>query len=81
MGNDKPIHLAEYDCSIKEEHSERYVNMNICIRQSDLDGLFTLMSFCNGFSKSGNGIVPGSFELVMFYRGIRAALSIVKNEK
>lgn len=79
MGNDKPIHLAEYDCSIKEEHSERCVNMNVCIRQSDLDGLFTLMSFCDGFSKSGNGTVPGSFELRMFYRNIGATLYAEKD--
>ena len=60
MTNDLPIHLGS-------EWREARINLN----QQHLDGLQALIHYCKGVEDSGQGIPPGSFELIMHYRGIR----------
>jgi hypothetical protein len=43
------------------------------ITQSSLDGLQALIQWCDGF-KHRHDVVPGSFELVMFYRELRHSI-------
>ncbi len=78
---DKPIHLRHYPiCEIKE-HTEDCVHANIWITQSSLDGMNQVMSFLEGFEKSGKGRVDGAFELVMFYRTIRDCIEKESKKK
>lgn len=72
--NDKPIHLAELEICKREPHSEPSVNVPVWITQSSLDGLQALIQFCNGAEHSGGGRVPGSFELIMFYRTLGSCI-------
>lgn len=80
---DKPIHLADFAITQKEPNSEPSVTVPVWITQSSLDGLFELMRFLDGLSRGSDGIIPGSFELTMFYRtlfaAIRNAESLPKN--
>ena len=69
---DRPIHLHHYKNIVRDmPHHDPSVEVPVWITQSSLDGMITLMNFCDGFEKGGNGKVPGSFELLMFYRTIR----------
>jgi len=83
---DRPIHLQHYKNIVKDEpHHDPSVTVPIWVTQSSLDGMIALMNFCDGFEKGGNGRVPGSFEVLMFYRTIRdniqkANEAVAKNE-
>lgn len=80
MTNDPPIHLAQYQICDKRPHSEASVNVPVWITQSSLDGIQTMIKFCDGLQRGGNGTVPGSFELVMFYRTLRGAIDKAEEE-
>lgn len=71
---DPPIHLTQYNICKREPHCEPSVTVPVWLNQSRLDGLQTLIQFCKGMERSGQGIVPGSFELVMFYRTLRSSI-------
>lgn len=62
--NDRPIHLPE-----------RSVTCPVWITQENLDGLQALIKFLEGYEAAGKGTVSGSFELTMFYRQLRDAIS------
>ncbi len=49
---DRPIHLAEYSISKKEPFSESQVTVPVTLTQSHLDGLFSLINYCNGVTAS-----------------------------
>lgn len=72
--NDKPIHLAEFEICKREPYSEPSVKVPVWITQSSLDGLQALIQYCNGVEASGKGRVPGSFELLMFYRTLGSCI-------
>ncbi|MFA6904281.1 MAG: hypothetical protein WC236_14500 [Gallionellaceae bacterium] len=61
MTNDLPIHLGAAS-----------KNVEITLFQSNLDGINALIHFCEGFSASGKGVIPGSIELIMHYRELRS---------
>lgn len=61
MTNDLPVHLGANS-----------INVEITLFQSHLDGINALIHFCEGFTASGKGMIPGSFELTMHYRELRS---------
>jgi hypothetical protein len=69
--SDGPIHLAPPT----DKYSEASVTTPVWLTQSHLDGLQTLMAWCDGVKSGGGGNVPGHFELVMHYRLLRAAIT------
>ena len=64
MTNDKPIHLGQ-----------NHVTLEVTLTQDNLDGLCSLIHWCEGFEKAGNGVVDGQFELIMHYRSLRSAIN------
>ena len=70
MTNDPPIHLPPS----AEPYTEASVTCPVWITQSSLDGLAMLIKFCEGMEASGRGKVPGSFELVVFYRTLKSCI-------
>ena len=83
MINDPPIHLRRYPYFIPQLHTDDSVTIPVWLTQSSLDGLNALIHYCEGVENSGKGRVPGSFELIMFYRTIRDCLekAIKEQEK
>lgn len=78
---DRPIHLAEYSISKKETNGGYQVTIPVTLVQSHLDALLSLINFCNGFSSSGKGEVPGSFDLVMFHRLLHGTIHQANSKK
>lgn len=76
MTNDMPIHLSNYQICRERERpqTEPSVVVPVWITQSSLDGLNALIHYCSGVENSGKGRLPGSFELVMFYRQLRSSI-------
>jgi len=64
--SDMPFHLAEL--SICERGNRSSVKVPVWITQSNLDAIQSVITFCDGMERGGNGEIPGKFELVMFYR-------------
>lgn len=62
--NDEPIHLKGDG-----------VGVSITLRQSFVDGLYTLIVFCEGMRAAGRGDIPGHFEALMLYREIAARVA------
>lgn len=54
--------------------------MPVTLVQDQLDGLCALIHYCEGVAKSGQGRVPGSFELVMHYRELRSRVHSSQNK-
>lgn len=65
--NDTPIHLGKASQEIP-----------VTLFQDHLDGLCTLIHFCNGLAAAGKGEVPGSFELVMHYQELKSRVNASK---
>ena len=54
---------------------EEVVTCKISIRQNDLDGLNALIHYLSGIEKhAGVGRIPGTFELIIHYRMLIAAI-------
>ena len=51
------------------------LSCNLVISQDDLDGLYALAVWLEGYiaNDTGGGGVPGQYELLMVYRRLRAA--------
>lgn len=64
MMNDRPIHLRPST----QPHTEASVTCPVWLTQSSLDGMQAMIQFCSGMEAAGKGRIPGSFEIVMFYR-------------
>lgn len=80
--SDFPIHLRQYKHLIKiYPHTEDSVTIPVWLTQGNLDGLNMLIHYCKGVEKSGTGRVPGSHELIMFYRTIKECLSKANTEQ
>jgi len=75
MTNDAPIHLRKYSFFEGLDNSEDSVTVPVRLTQSSLDGMNALINYCKGLEDSGKGKVPGSFELVIFYRTIKDCLA------
>lgn len=79
--NDRPIHLRKYtSICISQECQDDSVTVPVWITQSNLDGLQALIQFIAGVEGRGEGRVPGSFELTMFYRQLGSAISKANDE-
>lgn len=72
--NDRPIHLSQYSICSRQPNADDSVVVPVWITQSNLDGLQAMIQFCGGLEVAGKGRVPGSFELVMFYRQLQSAI-------
>ena len=68
--NDRPIHLPPSTVP----HQEPSVTCPVWITQSNLDGLQALIKWLEGFESAGKGRVPGSFELISFYRTLCSSI-------
>jgi hypothetical protein len=71
---DRPIHLRQYDFFKEVEHAEDSVTVPVWITQSSLDGMIAMIHYCKGLDHAGKGRVPGSDELITFYRTIRHSI-------
>lgn len=40
------------------------------LTQSEMDGLHTLLTWCEGFVAGKSGTIPGAFDSLMFYRSL-----------
>jgi hypothetical protein len=58
-----------------DPHSQPSVTVPVWITQSSLDGLNTLITYCEAIERHGNnGSVPGLFDTIMFYRTLYQAV-------
>jgi len=46
---------------------------NIVVDQDELDGIYALLGWLEGYSANGGEGIPGQYELLMVYRRLRAA--------
>ena len=46
---------------------------NICISQDELDGIYALSAWLDGYIANGGNAIPGQYELLMVYRRLRAS--------
>ena len=76
---DRPTHLAELDIAVREEYSRPYVKVPVTLFQDHLDGLYTMLVFIEGFSKT-TGIVPGTHECIMLYRNLVSSIDKAESD-
>lgn len=67
---DSPLHLAELSICKRVEGTESSVVVPVWLTQSGLDGLYALLVASDGFSRSGQGQLPGVFAATMLYRSL-----------
>lgn len=67
--------MADKQTYLKQSkpHGENFEIINdYILTQSEMDGLNTLLNWCEGFMAGKGGTVPGFHEVVMFYRQLRS---------
>jgi hypothetical protein len=74
--NERPFHLAELAMYKHKPggYAEPSVTVPICVTQSALDGLNTLIRLLEGYQLAKSGQIPGHFELIMFYRTLTGSI-------
>ena len=69
------IHLSKYKNCIKQKNYDDSITIVVNITQSDLDGLYTLIQFFEGFESASKKQVEGFFTLKSFYRKLLSCIS------
>lgn len=52
---------------------EKRLRCNVTVSQDDLDGVYALITWLDGYVANGSTAVPGHYELLMLYRSLRNA--------
>jgi len=61
--------VSDFEPSVTEKI---IIDKELHIDENTMHGLNALLHWLKGFEASGNGNVPGHFELVMFYRTLKS---------